>query len=71
MPTIEIDDSQLDTVHELILRGLTDSEELTEEQLQAYDNFCDAAGYPLRIGDQPENVQAVWDDLLSDAASPC
>ena len=68
MTAYDLDDDQLATVHELLLRGLKNSE-LSRQQCEAYDAFCDAADIPLRIGDQPERVQAVWDEIFEEAGA--
>lgn len=60
---IKIDEDKLDTIHELVLRGLRQTEPAEREYGEAYDAFADAAGYPHRIGDQPERVQEIWDEI--------
>lgn len=61
---IELNEDQLDVIHELILRGLRETDPADREYGEAYDAFVQAAGYPLRIGDQPERVQEVWDEII-------
>lgn len=65
---IELDDDRLDIIHELILRGLQETSPHEREYGDAYDAFADAAGLPHRIGDQPDRVREVWNDIMEDAA---
>jgi hypothetical protein len=63
---IEIDEIHLDTIHELLLRGLKETPVHKREYGEAYDAFVEAADYPLRIGDQPERVQDVWEEVIGE-----
>jgi len=63
---IEIDEDQLDVIHELILLGLTQTNPADREYGDAYDTFVEAADYPLRIGDQPERVKNVWGEIAEE-----
>jgi len=63
---IELDEGQLDVVHELILRGLRQTDPSKREYGEAYDAFVEAADYPLRIGDQPERVRDVWGEITEE-----
>jgi len=62
----DLTDDELTIINELALRGLNESEP-TREQCDAYDAFCDAADIPLRIGDQPERVRAVFEEIIEEA----
>lgn len=65
--TIELDEERIDIVHELILRGLRETDPADREYGEAYDAFVEAADYPLRIGDQPERIKEVWEEILEDS----
>jgi len=60
----DLDDDQVAIIHELILRGLRDTSPADREYGTAYDDFCNAVDIPLRIGDQPDRVQGVWDEIV-------
>lgn len=66
MTSIELDEDVLDVVHELLLRGLRQTDPADREYGEAYDAFVDAAGYPMRIGDQPDRVREVWLEMIED-----
>jgi len=61
-------EEEIAVIHELILRGLRDVPVHEREYGEAYDRFCDVAGVPLTIGEQPERVREVWDEVFEDAA---
>jgi len=63
---IEMEQDQLDVVHELLLRGLKQTDPSEREYGEAYDAFVEAADYPLRIGDQPERVRDVWSEIVEE-----
>ena len=63
----ELPQAQLDVIHELLLRGLAETDPGDREYGAAYDAFVEAAGYPLRIGDQPDRVRELWEELIGDA----
>lgn len=58
---------QLDIIHELVLRGLRQVDPIEMEYHDAYDTWVRQAGYPRRIGDQPERVREVWYEVMTDA----
>lgn len=62
--TVELPAEQMDLVYELALRGLGTIHPADREHHQAFDAFVEEAGYPLRIGDQPENVQERWSEIV-------
>ena len=67
--TIELDDEHADVVYELLLRGLRETDPADREYGEAFDAFVDAAGYPQRIGNQPENVREVWGEVIEERES--
>lgn len=64
--TVKIDEEQLDVLHELVLLGLRETDPADREYCAAYDEFVEAAGYPFRIGDQPERIQGLWNEILEE-----
>lgn len=68
MAELEFEERHLDVIYELILRGLRETPVWEREYGEAFDAFVDAAGYPRRIGDQPERVQDVWNEILEESA---
>lgn len=65
---VELPAEQMDIIHELVLRGLRDTDPTDREYGEAYDAFVEDAGYPLRIGDQPTNVRETWYELVQEGA---
>lgn len=63
---IKLEDEHADVVYELLLRGLRETHPADREYSEAFDAFVDAAGYPRRIGDQPENVREAWEELFEE-----
>lgn len=61
---VELEKEQMDVIHELVLRGLSQTNPADREYGEAYNAFMDASDYPLRIGDQPERVREVWSEIL-------
>lgn len=69
MPTqIELDDDTFAVVHELILRGLKETDPTERRYGEAYDTFLEGADAPLRIGEQPAEVQEVWEEIVQDGS---
>ena len=60
----DLNERQLAIIHELILRGLNETDATDRKYGEAYDAFVDASGQPVRIGDLPDNVQAVWGEIF-------
>lgn len=60
----DLSNEQLDIIHELILRGLRQTNPADREYGDAYDAFVDATDYPLRIGDQPDRVRDTWYEII-------
>lgn len=62
---------RLEKVYELALRGLMDmnrDDDVSPRELriygEAFDDFAETIDAPLRIGDQTESVQQLWEDYL-------
>lgn len=67
MVRLELDQETLDIIHELLLRGLATTDSVGLAHGAAYDEFVEEAGYPLRIGDQPQRVRDTWSEILTGA----
>lgn len=63
---LQLDDETFHVLHELVLRGLRETDPARREYGEAYDDFVDAADIPRRIGDQPDRVREVWQELIED-----
>lgn len=61
---VVLSDEEADIVYELVLRGLHNSDPTEPRYGEAFDAFVEGAGYPRRIGDQPENVRDVWAEVF-------
>lgn len=62
--TVELPAEQMDVVYELLVRGFGQTPAHDREYGDAFDAFTEEAGYPLRIGDQPERVQEAIKELV-------